>query len=291
VTTPLPALSSIYGQSPWLDNLKRAYLLDGSLARLVARGVRGVTANPTIFLKAISGSHDYDAAFATLIKSGMTTADAYWELVIDDVTGACVVLHGVYTSSDGIDGYVSLEVSPRLAHDPAGTAAAARQLHERMRLDNLMVKIPATAEGVAAITQMISEGRNVNVTLIFSLDRYAEVIEAYLAGLETQLGAGVTDLSLTASVASFSSHGLTSKLIGDSMVSAPLRHSRSAGRPASLKECSSTSCSCVRSPDPDGNVWHDPAHVPNDRSGPQPRRRIQRFETPSTSKPSSGQIV
>ncbi len=127
-----------------------------------------MTSNPTIFQKAIAGSSDYDDQFRTLAGE-LTVERAYWELVIDDVTKACAVLRPIYDSSGGGDGFVSLEVAPSLAHDTDGTIEAARSLHERINLPNLMVKIPATAEGVGAIRQMVSEGRNINVTLIFSL--------------------------------------------------------------------------------------------------------------------------
>lgn len=202
-TDRLHSLSADQGQSPWIDNLKRAYLSDGSLAALVARGVRGVTSNPTIFQKAIAGSKDYDTQLRTLVTGGASVEDAYWQMVVDDVSGACGVLRSVFDSSNGTDGYVSLEVSPTLAADTPGTAAAARHLHETVALPNLMVKIPATAPGVPAIEAMIAEGRCINVTLIFSLERYAEVIEGYIHGLETLAAAGETDLSRVASVASF----------------------------------------------------------------------------------------
>lgn len=203
MSSNLSRLSSEQGQSPWVDNLKRAYLSDGTLARLVERGVRGVTSNPTIFQKAIGGSHDYDAQLRELVAAGTPVEAAYWRMAKDDVRGACDVLAGVHTTSAGVDGYVSLEVSPTLADDTAGTIAAARELHETVERDNLMVKIPATKAGVPAIRQMIAEGRDINVTLIFSLDRYADVMEAYLSGLEALAASGATDLSSVASVASF----------------------------------------------------------------------------------------
>ena len=166
----LQRLSAEQGQSPWVDNLKRAYLADGTLAKLVERGVRGVTSNPTIFQKAIAGSHDYDAQLTELVKAGHSVEDSYWIMAIDDVRGACDVLAGVAAESNGIDGYVSLEVSPTLAASTEGTTLAARDLHTRVERANLMVKIPATPEGIPAIQQMISEGRDINVTLIFSID-------------------------------------------------------------------------------------------------------------------------
>ena len=201
-TDRLHALSSEFGQSPWLDNLKREYLADGTLEGLVKRGIRGVTSNPTIFQKAISGSPDYDAQLKVLVEGGSGVEDAYWVMAIDDVRGACDLLAGVHRQSKGVDGYVSLEVSPALAQDGAGTTAAARYLHSTVQRPNLMVKIPATKPCVASIETMIGEGRDINVTLIFSLVRYAEVIEAYIAGLE-QLAQTNSDLSNVASVASF----------------------------------------------------------------------------------------
>jgi transaldolase len=190
------------GQSPWLDNLRRDWLNDGHLSKLVDSGIRGVTSNPTIFAKAISGEDDYDAQFGSLIGS-MTVESAYWELVIQDITDALAVLRGVYDESGGTDGFVSLEVAPALAHDTAGTVASARALHERIAQPNLLVKVPATAECVESIRALIAEGRSINVTLIFGLARYDDVIEAYLSGLEAYAAAGASDLSAVASVASF----------------------------------------------------------------------------------------
>jgi transaldolase len=199
--TKLHQLFEAQGQSPWIDNLKRAYLTGGELTRLVDEGIRGVTSNPTIFQKAIAGSADYDDEFRTLAGQG-TVESGYWTMVVDDVTNALAVLRPIYDSSGGGDGFVSLEVAPSLAADTDGTIEMARSLHERVNRPNLMVKIPATKEGIPAIRQMISEGRNINVTLIFSLSRYAEVIEAYLSGLEAFV-AGGGDGSKVHSVASF----------------------------------------------------------------------------------------
>jgi transaldolase len=200
-TTRLHQLFEEQGQSPWIDDLKRSYLTTGQLQQLVDMGIRGVTSNPTIFQKAIAGSSDYDDQFRQLARQ-LTVEAAYWRMVMDDVTNACGVLRSVHDASGGADGFVSLEVAPSLAADTEGTIAAARSLHEQINLPNLMVKIPATREGVPAIRQMISEGRNINVTLIFSNDRYADVIEAYLSGLEA-LDANGGDLSKVHSVASF----------------------------------------------------------------------------------------
>ncbi len=200
--TKLHELYETGGQSPWIDNLKRSYLTGGQLARLAGEGIRGVTSNPTIFAKAIEGQDDYDEQFASLIKTG-TVGDAYWELVIQDIGGALDVFRPLYDESNGGDGFVSLEVSPALARDTAATLASARSLHERIAESNLLVKVPATAEGVPAIRQLIGEGRSINVTLIFGLERYDAVVEAYIGGLEDYLASGATDLSNVHSVASF----------------------------------------------------------------------------------------
>jgi transaldolase len=199
--TRLHQLFEEHGQSPWLDNLKRSYITSGELKKLVDDGVRGVTSNPTIFAKAIESSSDYDEQFGRLAGS-MPVEDAYWQLVERDIRDACGVLAPLHEQSEGLDGFVSVEVSPSLAHDTAATVEAARSLHERLELPNVFVKIPATAQGVPAIRQMISEGRSINVTLIFSLDRYREVIDAYLSGLEAFVGSG-GDPGGVSSVASF----------------------------------------------------------------------------------------
>ena len=203
----LQDLYSEQGQSPWLDNLKRDYITSGKLLDVRDSGVRGLTSNPSIFQKAIQGSADYDEQFNELIAdnsgaAGEIVAD-YWSMVIQDIHGACDVFSKVYDQSNGVDGYVSVEVAPSLAHDGPGTESAARELHERIARRNLMVKIPGTAEGLAPIRQMIAEGRSINVTLIFSIPRYAEVMEAYIAGLEQLAADPDTDLSQVASVASF----------------------------------------------------------------------------------------
>ncbi|MGH9047614.1 MAG: transaldolase [Acidimicrobiales bacterium] len=197
----LQSLFSEHGQSPWLDNLRRDWLNNGRLEQFVRDGVRGVTSNPTIFAKAISGEADYDEQFSSLVSKG-TVEDAYWELVIDDIVHALALLRTVYDRAKGTDGFVSLEVAPSLAHDTEGTVKLARSLHDRIDAPNLLVKVPATKEGVPAIRQMISEAKSINVTLIFGLPRYDEVIEAYLSGLE-EYAAGHGELGSVASVASF----------------------------------------------------------------------------------------
>jgi transaldolase len=200
--TRLHDLYGQQGQSPWLDNLRRDFLTGGTLERLLGEGIRGITSNPTIFAKAIESEPDYDEQFADLLAT-KSVEECYWELVITDITDALGMLGDLHTSSDGGDGFVSLEVAPALAHDTRGTIESARELHERIDKPNLLVKIPGTAQGVPAIRTMIAEGRSINVTLLFSLERYAEVVEAYMGGLEELAANGTTDLSHVASVASF----------------------------------------------------------------------------------------
>jgi transaldolase len=191
------------GQSPWLDNLKREWLDSGEITRWVERGVRGITSNPSIFQKAIASGDGYTHQLAELTAAGSAVEDSYWELVIRDIEHALEVLRPVHEESGGGDGHVSVEVSPALARDTGATIAQARHLWDRIARPNLLVKIPATVEGLPAIRTMVGEGRSINVTLIFSLDRYAKVMEAYIAGLEDAVAAGAEDLSHISSVASF----------------------------------------------------------------------------------------
>jgi transaldolase len=200
--TRLSDLFDQQGQSPWLDNLTRPDLRDGTLADLVTRGVRGVTANPTIVANAIEASDTYDQQFEALNAAGHTVEDAYWNLAITDVIDALGMLRPTFDVSDGSDGFVSIEVPPECAWDTDASMTNARELHERVHEPNLLVKIPATTQGVPAIEAMIAEGRSINVTLIFSLARYRDVLEAYLSGLEALARRGV-DLSTVRSVASF----------------------------------------------------------------------------------------
>ena len=196
-------LFSQHGQSPWLDNIQRSHLTSGHLANMRDRGVRGLTSNPSIFQKAIQGSVDYDDQFKSLIDSGKSIEDSYWEMVLTDISDALDVFLPLFNSSGGGDGFVSVEVDPRLAHDTDGTLSAARWLRSRIKQPNVMIKIPATLAGLPVIRQMIAEGCNVNVTLIFSIPRYEEVMEAFISGLEDAVAAGATDLSGVSSVASF----------------------------------------------------------------------------------------
>jgi transaldolase len=191
------------GQSIWLDFIRRGHLLDGGFDHDVREaGVVGVTSNPTIFQQAIGGSRDYDDAIVEGVTRGLEGELLYEALAIPDIRLACDKLRGAYDASGGLDGRVSLEVSPALAHDTDGTIAAAGRLHALVGRDNLMIKIPATREGLPAITRVLASGISVNVTLIFSAERYREVLDAWQAGLEALAAAG-GDLARVRSVASF----------------------------------------------------------------------------------------
>ncbi len=187
------------GQSPWLDNLRRGWIDSGEMQEWLDRGVRGLTSNPSIFAKAMMETSDYDADLESLVGAGTSVEDAYWSLVVDDIGRALDLLRPIHDASDGEDGYVSVEVSPRLANDEDGTVAAARELDDTIDAPNVYIKVPATVEGVGAIKTLVSEGRSINVTLIFSLSRYRAVMDAYLDGLASFDG----DLRSVSSVASF----------------------------------------------------------------------------------------
>jgi transaldolase/glucose-6-phosphate isomerase len=193
-----------YGQSIWYDNIRRGLITSGELAHMIERdGLFGVTSNPAIFEKAITGSNDYDQPLKALVAQGIETAqDMYERLAIQDIQLAADVLYPVYIRTQGRDGYVSLEVSPYLAHDTKETIEEARRLHADVRRDNVMIKVPATPAGLPAIRQLISEGISVNVTLLFDVDVYEQVADAYMAGLEAY-GEKGGDVSKVASVASF----------------------------------------------------------------------------------------
>lgn len=200
--TILHELAESHGQSVWIDDLRRSHLHDGTLSRRIADGVRGLTSNPTIFAKAITGSSDYDEQFADLITTGSDVESAYWTMVVDDIRGACDAFAPVHRATGGGDGFVSVEVSPTLARDTSGTELAALDLHRRVDRANVMIKIPGTVEGLPAIRRMIGGGMSINVTLIFGLEQYAAVMESYIAGLEDLARDPSADLSGVASVAS-----------------------------------------------------------------------------------------
>ncbi|MBN1315021.1 MAG: transaldolase [Anaerolineales bacterium] len=190
------------GQAVWLDYIQRSLITSGRLKELVGRGVRGVTSNPSIFQKAIAGNDDYDDDLKSLVRQGKSVIEIYEALVLDDIVRAADVLRSLFDETDGLDGYVSLEVNPNLANDTSGTIDEARRLFGTLKRPNVMIKVPATQEGIPAIETLIGEGINVNATLLFSLNHYEAVAGAYLAGLEKLSVAG-GDLSRVASVASF----------------------------------------------------------------------------------------
>ena len=199
---PLKDLTAA-GVSIWLDDLSRQLLTTGALHRLVEkRHVVGITSNPTIFANAIGGSDDYTDQIRELGQRGTPAAEVLRLLTVADIRGACDVLRPVYDATDSIDGRVSIEVDPRLAHDTDQAIAEAGELWRLVDRPNLFVKIPATQAGLPAIAQCLAEGISINVTLIFSLQRYAAVIEAFLDGMERALASG-RNLSTLTSVASF----------------------------------------------------------------------------------------
>jgi transaldolase/glucose-6-phosphate isomerase len=211
MTTPIQQLTQL-GQSLWYDNIQRRLLDSGELAAMIARGdIRGVTSNPTIFHNAISKTSDYDSALVPLALSGWDAESIFWQLAVEDIRAACDLFAPLYAETYGVDGYVSLEVSPYLANDTTKTIEQAKELWATVGRSNLMIKIPATKAGLPAIRQAIAAGINVNVTLIFSIERYREVIEAYISGLEDRLLAG-GDIEYVHSVASFFVSRLDTKI-------------------------------------------------------------------------------
>ncbi len=197
----LKALFQKSGQSPWIDNLSRAWISSGRIEELKELGVRGLTSNPTIFAHAISNSDDYDKEYFSLIKE-MDSKAAYWRMACEDVAAAADILKEVYDSSDRTDGFVSIEVDPELAHDTQQTIEAAQWLWDAIGRENLMIKIPATLEGIPAIAEVLSRGISVNVTLIFGLARYKMVMDAHVEGISRARKLG-HDISRISSVASF----------------------------------------------------------------------------------------
>lgn len=191
-----------FGQSPWLDFISRSFLRSGGLQKLVDAGeVVGVTSNPAIFEQAISGSSDYDGDIAVMAGENMSAEEIYDALSIQDVQEAADILRDVYDLTNGLDGYVSLEVSPHIAHDTKKTIAEGKRLWERIDRPNVMIKVPATKEGIPAVKALLEEGINVNITLLFSVKRYEEIAKAYVASMKTRAAKGLP-LDV-ASVASF----------------------------------------------------------------------------------------
>ena len=190
------------GQSIWYDNVSRSLLESGELKKLVDAGITGLTSNPTIFDNAVSGSSDYDQTIQNLFAQGLGASDILEQIMVEDISHAADLLLPVFESSSGLDGYASLEVSPLLASDTASTVAEARRLWKKLSKPNVMIKVPATKEGIPAIEQLIADGININVTLIFSVERYQEVVQAYIKGLQARNEKGLS-LDTVRSVASF----------------------------------------------------------------------------------------
>ena len=199
---PLKKLGTL-GQSIWLDYIRRDLIVSGELRRMIEEdGLRGMTSNPSIFEKAIAGSHDYDEDIRAMVHEGKGVKAIYEALSQRDVQSAADEFRPLYDKTDGKDGYVSLEVNPHLAHDTRGTMQEARRLWIALNRPNVFIKVPATAEGLPVIQQLISEGINVNVTLLFGIPRYRQVVEAYLAGIEAR-ATQAKPIKSVASVASF----------------------------------------------------------------------------------------
>ncbi|MEP0789644.1 transaldolase [Funiculus sociatus GB2-C1] len=192
-----------YGQSIWMDNLTRDLIESGELKDMVEnKGICGITSNPAIFEKAIAGNAIYDADIEAGIREGLPVEKIYETLVFEDIRNACDILRPVYEASDGLDGYVSIEVPPTIAHDTQATIEEARRYYQEIGKDNVMIKIPGTTAGLPAVEQVISDGINVNVTLLFSTQSYEETAWAYIRGLEKRAAEG-KDISKISSVASF----------------------------------------------------------------------------------------
>jgi len=205
VTKPSNHLLEIrqYGQSIWMDNLTRDLIQSGELKALVENeGIAGITTNPSIFEKAVMGNAVYDADIEAGVRAGLPVYKIYESLIFEDIRNACDILRPVYEASDGLDGYVSIEVPPTIAHDTSATIDEARRYYEEIGRENVMIKIPGTDEGLPAVEQALSEGISVNVTLLFSVASYVEAAWTYIRGLEKRLESG-KDISKIASVTSF----------------------------------------------------------------------------------------
>ncbi len=209
---PIFQIENNYGQSIWMDNLSRSIIESGELKQLIeSRGVHGITSNPAIFEKAIAGNAIYDADIEAGIKAKKSVQEIYESLVFEDIRNACDILKPIYEQTDGLDGYVSIEVPPTIAKDTESTINEARRYYQAIGRENVMIKIPGTPEGLPAFEQVISEGINVNVTLLFSVQSYVDTAWAYVRGLEKRAEKG-EDISKLASVASFFLSRIDSKI-------------------------------------------------------------------------------
>ena len=212
MSNPIVEIGNQYGQSIWMDNLSRDIIESGELKQSIdSKGIRGITSNPAIFEKAIAGNKIYDSAIEQGIKSDKSVQEIYEDLVFTDIRNACDIFMPVYEETDGLDGYVSIEVPPNLAKDTESTIKEARRYYQTIDRPNLMIKIPGTPEGLPAVEQAISEGMSVNVTLLFSVQSYIDTAWAYIKGLEKRAAEG-KDVSRVASVASFFLSRIDSKI-------------------------------------------------------------------------------
>ena len=240
-TNPLIRLGQL-GQSPWYDFITRDLVVSGELARLIAEdGLRGMTTNPTIFEKAVAGSDLYDADIRRLATEGKGPTEIFETLAVADVQAACDLFLPIHRESAGLDGLVSIEVSPRLAHDTAGTIAEAERLWRRIARPNVMIKIPGTIEGLTAISHCLADGVNVNVTLLFSVARYRQVVEAYFMGLERRASAGHSIVGIS-SVASFFVSRLDGKVDAQLDRIDAAAEGRPAGRPYRSRAAIANAC-------------------------------------------------
>lgn len=211
---PIFQIEQDYGQSIWMDNLSRTIIESGELKQLVEeKGIRGITSNPTIFEKAIVGNAVYDADIEAGIKAGKSVQDIYESLIFEDIRNACDILKPIYEETEGLDGYVSIELPPVIALDTERSIEEARRYYQEIGRENVMIKIPGTPEGLPAFEQVISEGINVNVTLLFSVESYVNTAWAYVRGLEKRAEKG-EDISKISSVASFFLSRIDSKVDG-----------------------------------------------------------------------------
>ncbi len=276
-TNPLLELKKL-GQSVWLDDISRGMLEDGSLKSLILEdGVSGLTSNPSIFANSIMHDPRYAAPIAQLLSRVQSSMALYEELALKDLQDAAALLRPGYDAAGGADGYVSMEVSPHLAYDADGSRAEARRLWERLKIPNALIKIPGTEAGVPVIRDLIAAGINVNVTLLFSPDRYREVAQAYIDGLRIRAEQG-RPLASVASVASFSSRASTPRSTRPSMHSPPTasrRRARCAARPRSPRPPAPLRCSRRSPPRPSGRAWPRAARVRSGSCGPPPRARIR----------------
>lgn len=238
MSNPLVEIMNL-GQSIWYDNIRRAMLTSGDLKKKIEEDdLRGVTSNPTIFEKAITGSTDYDEQLSQLVTGGKSVEEIYDELILQDIANAADTLKSVYDKTDGVDGYISLEVSPRLAYETQGTIDEATRLFGRVNRKNVMIKIPAAQEGLPAIEEAIYRGININVTMIFSIENYEQVAESFIRGLERRDAEG-KPVDHIASVASF----FVSRV--DSAIDKDLNTKR-ATPPAPQRKRTSKACSAKR---------------------------------------------